>query len=311
ATDFGQGDPHMRHPLGLLAVPLVFWAATARAQPVGPTRVTGKVEAGTVFAGRALVRRKLGLSPVQATVTLAFHSLPEALQRDSVRASGRGITITSVAVRPTVPATEREWRDHPLKLAVDRLDPSIQAEPDRITTYQQQLRLLGSMGSMTAAQSDRELRLGAIKTDGWKAAVDFLEDKRAAYHGKIRVARLALTRLGLDRQEAANKLNEAMLARRKSPIEVEIGYVGRPGSTADVALEYAVTNVTWTPLYDLRGSAEGGFFQLVSNAHIRQTSGEAWENVKVTLSTARPAVGTAPGMLQPWRLSQRSLAPPI
>ncbi|HEY3352096.1 MAG TPA: mucoidy inhibitor MuiA family protein [Polyangia bacterium] len=301
----------MRPLLRLLAAPLLLLASVATAQAPGPQRVSGKVDAVTVFSDRALVRRVQALVPTHASGVLRFHSLPVALVRESVRASGRGVTITSVAVRPTAPTSDREWLDHPLRLELDRIDQKIQAESDKIATYNEQLRLLGSLGAMTTAQSDRELRLGSIRTDGWKSAVDFLEEKREAYQAKIRAVGIVLQRLQRERGDAANKLNEAMLARRRSPVEVEVGYAGRPGASADVTLEYTVTNVSWTPLYDLRGSAEGGAFHLVSNANIRQTSGETWENVKVTLSTARPAVGTAPGMLQPWRLSQRSLTPPV
>jgi uncharacterized protein (TIGR02231 family) len=301
----------MRSLSRLLAAPLLLAASLALAETPAPTRVTGKVDSVVVFSDRAVVRRLQPLAAAPPVGVLRFHSLPVALVRDSVRASGKNVTITSVAVRPTVPTSEREWLDHPLKLAVDRLDQAIQVESDKVSTYGEQLRLLGSLGTMTSAQSDRELRLGAVKTEGWRSAIEFLEERRAAYQAKIRTAGLALQRLQRDRQDAANKLGEAMLARRGSPVEVEVGYTGKPGAGAEVTLEYVVTNVSWTPLYDLRGSAEGGAFQLVANANIRQTSGEAWEHAKVTLSTARPAVGTAPGALTPWRLSQRSLAPPM
>jgi uncharacterized protein (TIGR02231 family) len=286
-------------------------AQLAAGQATDAVRVSGTIDAVTVLPDRALVRRTLSFAVQRATGTLRFHSLPVALLRESVRAQARGVTITSVAVRPTTPASEKEWRNHPLKLELDRIDQALQQERDRITNLQEQLRFLGSLGSVTANQSERELRTGTVKTDGWRKAADFLEERRAAYQLKTRQASLALQRLALDREEAQNKLNEAMVARRRSPVEVEVGYAGRAGSGAVVTLEYAVTNVSWTPLYDLRGSAEGGAFQLVSSAAIRQSSGEAWENVKLTLSTARPAVGTAPGMLEPWRLTQRSLAPPV
>jgi uncharacterized protein (TIGR02231 family) len=280
------------------------------AQAPAPLRVTGKVDSVIVFSDRALVHRVLSLQPDRATGVLRFHSMPVALVRDSVRAAGKGVTITGVAVRPTAPTSDREWLAHPLKLAVDELDQKIRIEQDRLATYGEQLRLLGGLAGLTTAQSDRELRLGTIKTEGWKAAVEFLEDKRAAYQAKIRATGLVLEKLQREREDAQGKLSEAMLARRRSPVEVEVAYQARPGTSAEVTLEYTVTNVSWTPLYDLRGSAEGGAFSLISNANIRQTSGEAWENARVTLSTARPAVSTAPGVLQPWRVAQRSLAPP-
>jgi uncharacterized protein (TIGR02231 family) len=293
-------------------------AAMAHAQTptrgAGPApavlRVAGKVDSVVVFSDRAVVHRVLSLRLERASGVLRFHSLPVTLVRDSVRATGKGVAITGVAVRPTPPTSDLEWQNDPLKLAVDAIDQKIRVERDRHATYAEQLRLLSNLGGLTTTQSDRELRLGAVKTDGWKAAVEFLEEKRDAYHAKIRATTAALEKLQRQRDQAQNQLSAAMLARRGSPIEVEVTYSGRSGASAEVTLEYTVTNVSWTPLYDLRGSAEGGAFHLVSNAAIRQASGEAWEHARITLSTARPAVGTAPGVLHPWRVAQRSLAPP-
>ncbi len=297
--------------LNLVAGLILVAAATlAKEPPAAVQRVTGKVDAVTVFSDRAVVRRTQALVVPGSGGVLRFHSLPAALVREAVRASGRGLSITGVAVRPTAPATEREWLDDPLKVEVDRLDQKLRIEQDKVSTYNEQLRLVGSLGGLTTAKSDQELRLGTIKTDGWKAAVEFLEDKREAYQAKIRASQLAMDKLQRERTDAANKLGAAQLARRSSPFEVEVAYVGTAGTNAEVTLEYTVTNVSWTAVYDLRGSAEGGPFQLISHANIRHTSGEAWDSAKITLSTARPAVGTAPGALQPWRLHERALAPP-
>jgi hypothetical protein len=306
--------------MALVPAALLLLGAAAMAEAQTPTRapgpppallrVAGKVDAVVVFSDRAVVHRVLPLKLERASGMLRFHSLPVTLVRDSVRATGKGIAINGVAVRPTPPTSDREWLTDPLKLAVDAIDQKMRVERDKLGTYSEQLRLLSSLGGLTTAQSDRELRLGQVKTEGWKAAVDFLEEKREAYNAKIRATTVVLEKLQRERDEAASKLSAAMLARRGSPIEVEVSYAGKVGASAEVTLEYTVTNVSWTPLYDLRGSAEGGTFQLVSNANIRQASGEAWDNARVTLSTARPSVGTAPGTLQPWRVAQRSLAPP-
>lgn len=293
----------------LLTALLVLFAQSALAQ-TPPLRVTGKIDSVIVFSDRAVVRRVQTLPADKGSGVVRFHSLPVALVRDSVRAAGKGVTITGVAVRATELTSEREWLSDPLKLAVDQLDQKLSAERDRLATFAEQLRLLSNLAGLTTAQSDHELRLGTIKTDGWKAAVEFLEERRDGYQAKIRAANLMVQNLQREREEAAHKLNEAITARRRSPLEVEVSYHGKSGAGGEVSLEYTATNVSWTPLYDLRGSAEGGVYYLVSNANIRQTTGEAWEDVSMTLSTARPAVGTAPGLLQPWRVTAGSLTPP-
>lgn len=293
----------------LLTALLVLFAQSAGAETPSLS-VAGKIDSVIVFSDRAVVRRVQAVPADKGSGAVRFHSLPVALIRDSVRAAGKGVNITGVSVRATEPVSEREWLNDPLKVSVDQLDQKLNAERDRLANFTEQLRLLGNLAGLTTAQSDHELRLGTIKTDGWKAAVEFMEERRGSYQVKIRAANLAIQNLQRERDEVAHKLNEAMTARRRSSFEVDVTYQGKPGADGEVSLEYTVTNVSWTPLYDLRGSAEGGAYYLVSNANIRQTTGEAWEDVSMTLSTARPAVGTAPGMLQAWRVTAGSLTPP-
>jgi uncharacterized protein (TIGR02231 family) len=66
-----------------------------------------------------------------------------------------------------------------------------------------------------------------------------------------------------------------------------------------VSLSYVVPGATWQPEYDLdfaprtRGSKVGpGTARLTVGAVVRQTTGEDWSNVRLSLSTARPKLGT-------------------
>src|SRR6185295_2047559 len=65
---------------------------------------------------------------------------------------------------------------------------------------------------------------------------------------------------------------------------------------ADMVIHYQVTNAGWTPFYDARLStgtkAVAPKIQLVRRASIQQRSGEAWDDVALALSTARPHAGT-------------------
>jgi uncharacterized protein (TIGR02231 family) len=66
---------------------------------------------------------------------------------------------------------------------------------------------------------------------------------------------------------------------------------------ADMVIRYQVTSASWTPFYDARlavgTKAQAPTLQLVRRASIQQRSGEIWDNVGLSLSTARPGAGTA------------------
>jgi uncharacterized protein (TIGR02231 family) len=65
---------------------------------------------------------------------------------------------------------------------------------------------------------------------------------------------------------------------------------------------YVVNNANWTPLYDVRvsQSKESNSVTLDYLAEVQQNTGEDWTGIKLTLSTAKPGLGTLPPKLEPW-----------
>ncbi|NJL43260.1 MAG: DUF4139 domain-containing protein [Pseudanabaena sp. SU_2_4] len=59
---------------------------------------------------------------------------------------------------------------------------------------------------------------------------------------------------------------------------------------------YVVNNANWTPLYDVRVSQnkESSSVTLDYLAEVQQNTGEDWAGIKLTLSTAKPGLGTLP-----------------
>jgi uncharacterized protein (TIGR02231 family) len=123
---------------------------------------------------------------------------------------------------------------------------------------------------------------------------------------------LAARQRELDRQLA--KLTKELERWRGAPrreaytavIDLEAGGAG----ALEVELSYVVDAASWQPLYDLRFSEEAGeaWLEVGYLAQVAQRSGEAWDQVALALSTARPALaGTLPE-LEPWYV--RPLPPP-
>lgn len=258
----------------------------------------GRIDSVIVFSDRALVRRiyKTG----GGDTTLRIRDLPASVLADSFRASASaGLTVHSVAVK-----ADSAPDDHPLRARLEKIQSDLRAESDRNQSYQEQLKLLGSFAALSTAGTDKEARAGAIRVDGWNDAVRFLEEKRLFYREAIRKSDVRRAEL----QKEENRVREQMQrsAGRRAAFVVEVAASGR----GEITLEYIVTGVAWRTVYDLRGSSDGGDFALESQAVVRQSTGEDWNQVKVSLSTARPAAGTSPGALRPWRVTTRALSMP-
>lgn len=104
-------------------------------------------------------------------------------------------------------------------------------------------------------------------------------------------------------QAMKQQLNEEMQKDNKPGGIIIVKFYTRNATTTDVTVTYVATDASWAPSYDLRVNSIKAPIDLTYKAHVRQNTGVAWEDIKLTLSGGNPNEGTqAPG-IAPWRLS--------
>jgi uncharacterized protein (TIGR02231 family) len=72
----------------------------------------------------------------------------------------------------------------------------------------------------------------------------------------------------------------------------------RNAAAGALRLNYLVSSATWRPQYKLRSGKDQEPVQLEYLAAVEQTTGEDWNNVAITLSTAQPMLNAAPPELK-------------
>jgi uncharacterized protein (TIGR02231 family) len=79
--------------------------------------------------------------------------------------------------------------------------------------------------------------------------------------------------------------------------EVIINVEASADVTADMRVSYRINEAGWSPYYDAKldiGTAsQASTVELIQRAEVTQSTGEVWDNVALTLSTARPSGATA------------------
>ena len=68
----------------------------------------------------------------------------------------------------------------------------------------------------------------------------------------------------------------------------------------ELEVSYLVNRASWTPLYDLEVDTINKQLNLSYLATVKQSTGEDWTDIPLTLSTAKPGVGSLPPKLKPW-----------
>lgn len=264
-------------------------AGTARVEAISQP---GAIESVTVYRGQAMVTRTLSLDELEGRSEVVFTELPAHVIPESVAAEpGEGVEVsyTRYRARPVAEDVRQEVRE------LDQRIESVQGEMKTLQAYLDLVahsrQYLANLEGFTAATARTELSSGVLDAETLTSLSDYLMGKRAALTERdleLQSERDDLQeRLTLLQRERNNLARSSSRTAREAVVSLN---VVEPGPNAAVRLRYLVQNATWSPSYSVRAEGEGGPVRVEYHAAIQQTSGEDWDNVAMTLSTATPTV---------------------
>ncbi|KZT35945.1 hypothetical protein SISSUDRAFT_1050602 [Sistotremastrum suecicum HHB10207 ss-3] len=267
-----------------------------------------RISAVTVYQiDRAEINRKIRVDLKAGQNEVVVTGLPAVIDPDSVRADGIGrATILDVIFR----APSSELRA-PTSTNSER-QPALKALLRRKAQIQSEIHILGRQSTSLddCAVSIREKDLQLAKIDEFfefhRARKRALDDEAFDLHEKLQECEQEVESLkALDAPDPADETPKAQIvinanAQETGPVEFDLSYV--------------VSSAQWVPLYDIRASISdspksGSSISCHYRASISQSTGENWENTRLTLSTASPQVGTSIPALKPHRLGEEP--PPV
>ncbi|MBO1012607.1 mucoidy inhibitor MuiA family protein [Achromobacter sp. SD115] len=264
----------------------------------------------TVYQDRAVVTRAASSELAAGEHELVLEKLPASLQENSLQVSAKSTgqaTLLDVKVRDAYQADTANERVKQLEEQVRKLQgqQALLDDEAAVLDNQRELVLMMQRGATEPAKDGARLTL-----DELKAIQSLSADSLArALAGLRRVAeqKEALERELTALQDQLGQLQSSLNRRTKTvTLRVNLARAGK----LDLNVSYAVAGARWTPAYDARlrpadRSVDLGYFGV-----IRQNTGEDWNNVKLTLSTARPSLGGGAPALQPWILDVAAPPPP-
>ena len=268
-----------------------------------PVPVDSAITAVTVYPDRAVVTRTGTVELPGGITELTFVNLPQALTEHSLQVSGKG-----TAQAPILDvATKQTYVDFTPNARVKELE-------DQLRALQKQLRGLDDRNGVLSAQSvmlDRmEAALFAPPTKDvprpdltqFTNSLTYLSEQKSriiAEHTTLDESREDLTNKVNTTQ---NQLNELRGAGGRGYKTVTVRVSAPQAGNLSVALSYTVPGASWVPSYDARVLSAERAVNLGYFGVVRQSTGEDWKDVALTLSTARPGFGGAAPALATWNL---------
>ncbi|AWI09793.1 mucoidy inhibitor MuiA family protein [Ereboglobus luteus] len=272
------------------------------------TRTPSKITAVTVYTDRAIVTRTASVELSAGESCIALEKLPVDLVDASVQVRGRGTaaaTILDVTTAIThtdkVDATSQP-RVKTLQDELKAVDKTLRALNDRNTTLQWQVSLVGKIEDAIAAPPAKDAPASHPKIEDMQKLLDFSRENRAALAVEGQKLSDEINETQGRRVALQSQLNEILQggSARKSYKTVTVRLNAAKSGSLDLTLDYTVHGASWTPAYDVRLRAEERVVELAYHGIVRQSSGEDWKNIALTLSTARPGLGGSAPEAKPW-----------
>jgi len=269
-------------------------AAPPAAQPA--TKIAkSRIDKVVVYPNSALVTREVDVPDGSGLIELTVAPMPEQIVPSTMYSEGAEnlrVLTTRFTTRVVAVDTSKDRRE-------------LEAELEKLQIAAAKIN--SDIGSI---QKNNELltRLESVTEKGHHSGGDVMAMAKYVMEQRAEKAKELNTALEQKRQ---NDVQMNFLQRKMAELGNGSGRMERDailtvdrelGKGGKVRLNYLVGAVTWHPEYKLRAGKIDENVQLDYLANLKQSSGEDWNLVKLTLSTAQPMLNAAPPelcMLEP------------
>ena len=240
--------------------------------------------------------------------TIKLSDIIPEIDESSITVSGQGTALVKIhgaAVKKEFLTQEADQKVQELVSKIEALDDQLAVENGNQQTVQRLREFLNSVNLFAGQQVPKDLVTVMPSAEKLGDTVKFLTEQMGMMEKRGEEIRLKTRQLQREREKLNNELG---LMRSKGGNKMQRSVVidldcERPG-TLNLNVSYLVGGANWRPVYDARALYSKAEVELTSFAVITQTTGEDWDDVQLTLSTARPTIGGRMPYVNPWILQE-------
>ena len=261
----------------------------------------------TVYQNRARVIREVTLSLSEGDHSLLFENIPILSDVSSFHASASG------EKEPLILGLSHQIKEHlktPQEKVANLEKEILDIEQGRkmiidykLAVLERKREFLLSILKQAGQTMSEEIERGDINAISWGDAYDFFGSNLGILSDSLRQYRLWSETLKDSLNIKKRRLDKIRSSRGNRTRLVQVDLRIETEGEITIALDYVVSNAGWVPIYDARLNLGGETTKLELFAEIKQKTGEDWNDVNLTLSTAEPTRSAGPGKISNWYLS--------
>ena len=261
--------------------------------------VDSKIKNVTVFLSGAQISRTATTPLSKGRNELLFKGISPNIDKESIQLSGEGkFTIVSVAHQYNF------LEETNSKEQVKQLMEQSKKYKEQIEDLTIQIDVFKAEEQMLVKNQEIGGSNTGVKASDLKESVDFQRLRMTEVKSKILENNRAITKINLEYNKVLKQINE-LQAKRYDPLsEIVVVVEAFDATKAEFDLSYFVSSAGWTPSYDLKVEQLNQPINLKYKASVFQSTGEDWNNIKLTLSTGDPQLGGEKPTISSWYLGQ-------
>lgn len=266
--------------------------------------LSSAIKAVTVYTDRAAITRNAEVSLPAGEHELYFNNLPVQLDNNSVQVNAQSTTAATILDV----TTKQETRLEDANLRLQQLD-------EQINKLNEQLTILADQQKLLVNQQDfiKKMQAGVLapSKDASRPTATELQD--IMQFSKDSLTAILVKQRAITKQQAELKKQLTVLQNERYPILQKRGFQVKnvvvrvnlqQAGKVNLDLTYMTSGANWYPNYDVRFDSQNNKLAVNYLGVISQRTGEDWQNIKLTLSTARPNLGGNVPELNSWLINR-------
>jgi len=266
----------------------------------------------TVFSDRAQITRLAKILLPKGENTVVFADLPKNIEEKSIQVKGLGDTVLNdIKFKKVFHADIKNQAVKDLAKKIEEIQKELNIIEQNINIEQKELDFIEKIVSKTTHVAEKETISQELNPEKWMKLVDFYRQKNETITKKLREYKYQKIELSKKNTVLQSEINSIGNDKNKTSNQVEVVVTNNSENEIVFSLTYIVYGAYWSPLYDIRVSSEEKNVVVEYKAQITQNTGESWDDVKLSISTAQVNVSGNIPELNPWHLRFYVPRPPI
>ncbi len=261
---------------------------------------TGTVSRVTVYHGQALVTRVIEAELPGDTSEFVVEGLPPNILPESIYAqTSDDVKVLSVRYRQQAVKEDTREEVKQLDAQIDTVRHDLKVATEQHEHAKSQWQMFEGLKDFTVTAERSDLNRGLLTYEPVDSLTGLIEAKGLDYLQRRLELEDKIAGLQKELELLERKRKELTADRSRTEREALVFLSGGRGRKISLELNYLVNGANWQQQYNLRANPERSTVAIEYNAVVSQTSGENWNGVMLSLSTAEPTMVAAAPILEP------------